>query len=515
MQSRHQTFALASLLALAPAALAAPEAGDTGEEIATYESSDAAQDQGFGGSVAVDGDLLLVAASGHDFNDFNAGAAYVFDTTTGEQVTRYFASDADLNDFLGVAALAGTLAVMGVPADDDRGTDSGSVYFFDALTGQELGKVQASNTAAGDRFGTDLAIAGDRLLVGAQTNDADANQAGAVYAFDLNSLTEIGQLQVSDPEADDRLGPCDAEGALAVLGASQLSSSGPGKAYVFDLTTLQELHVLRASDGGVADCFGASVAIQGTTVAVGATGDDDGGTESGAVYLFDATTGLELAKLKASSPQGGDRFGGRVEFDGLYLYVTATGAGNALYVFDATTQRQITVLAADSFPGARLGGDVAIDGSRFFVGDASASTSAGTNAGRVTEFSLTLEVASATPRNGAGVNASRLSAVTPPVLGATFEADVDCSGIAAGLAALFVYDQPSSGTFLFSGELLVDVTSPQLGALLLPHAGGTVSFELAVPADSSFCGRTAAAQAAVTGAPALELTNALDLAAGL
>ena len=41
-----------------------------------------------------------------------------------------------------------------------------------------------------------------------------------------------------------------------------------------------------AAPAAYADYFGASVAIDGDTTVVGAYGDDDGGTDSGAAYIF-------------------------------------------------------------------------------------------------------------------------------------------------------------------------------------------------------------------------------------
>ena len=44
---------------------------------------------------------------------------------------------------------------------------------------------------------------------------------------------------------------------------------------------------LFASDGAAFDYFGYSVALSGGVLAVGAYGDNDAGTDSGAVYVFD------------------------------------------------------------------------------------------------------------------------------------------------------------------------------------------------------------------------------------
>ncbi|XOV76679.1 MAG: hypothetical protein ACFHWZ_07435 [Phycisphaerales bacterium] len=43
--------------------------------------------------------------------------------------------------------------------DDDAGVDSGSAYFFDSETGDQLNKILPSDGAAGDQFGYSVGIA--------------------------------------------------------------------------------------------------------------------------------------------------------------------------------------------------------------------------------------------------------------------------------------------------------------------------------------------------------------------
>ena len=59
---------------------------------------------------------------------------------------------------------------------------------------------------------------------------------------------------------------------------------------------------------GVCPRPGASVAISGEHVVVGAYGTDDGGGDSGSAYVF-KTDGTFVTKLTASDAAGGDYFG--------------------------------------------------------------------------------------------------------------------------------------------------------------------------------------------------------------
>ena len=52
------------------------------------------------------------------------------------------------------------------------------------------------------------------------------------------------------------------------------------------------------------------VAASGSTIVVGAYGNDDAGSKSGSAYVFDATSGTQLFKLTASDAAADDYFGG-------------------------------------------------------------------------------------------------------------------------------------------------------------------------------------------------------------
>ncbi len=90
---------------------------------------------------------------------------------------------------------------------------------------------------------------------------------------------------------------------LLAAAASVLSTAG---AYA-DLG--DQLFKLLADDGAAFDWFGRSVAISGTTAIVGAPVDADNGAFSGSAYLFDTTTGRQIAKLLPDDGAASDWFG--------------------------------------------------------------------------------------------------------------------------------------------------------------------------------------------------------------
>jgi len=262
----------------------------TGQELSKITASDAASGAAFGTSVAISETTLIVGAFGNNDWGSDSGAAYIFNTTNGQQFFKFTASDANANDRFGWSvAIFGTTAVVGAPLNDDDGNASGSVYIFDTVTGQELFKLTASDAAAGDRFGSSVAIYGTTAIVGAYGNNDGGNDSGSAYIFNTTSGKELFKLTVPDAVADTKFGSSVAvSGTTAIIGA--IGDSGvfanSGSAYIFDTATGLELYKLAASDPVYSQSFGFSVAISGSTAFVGAKGDNDAGNGAGSAYVF-------------------------------------------------------------------------------------------------------------------------------------------------------------------------------------------------------------------------------------
>merc|ERR1719271_1261466 len=115
----------------------APKA--SGQELAKLVASDAAEDDRFGDSVAVSGDLVVVGAYANDDTGDRSGSAYVYRTTNGgaswTQVAKLVASDAAAEDYFGHSvAVSGDLVVVGAGGYDDDGCP-GSAYVFRTTNG--------------------------------------------------------------------------------------------------------------------------------------------------------------------------------------------------------------------------------------------------------------------------------------------------------------------------------------------------------------------------------------------
>ena len=326
----------------------------------TYEAGDPCAGSGFwstsGDPTGDPGEGRVRVCSAEGPSD--GGATY-------SQVAKLTAADVATGDWFGRSvALDGGTIVVGADDDDDGGTDSGSAYIFrtddGGATYGQVAKLTASDAAAGDSFGVSVAIDGDTIVVGARF----AGTGGAVYVFRTSdggaTYGQVAKLTASDAAAGDIFGfDVAIDGATIVIGARG-KDSYTGSAYVFRTTdggaTYGQVAKLTASDASSGDDFGLSVAIGGSTVVVGAYCDDDAGTDSGAVYVFRTTDGWDThteIKLTASDAAAGDRFGMSVATDGDSVAVGAyykddqTGAAY-IYTLPALPSSQPTVSPAPS-----------------------------------------------------------------------------------------------------------------------------------------------------------------------
>ena len=298
-------------------------------QAAKLKADDAAENAGFGNSVAFDGATIVVGAPG---DDSKKGAAYVFSEVSGSwsQMAKLTASDGAASDEFGVSvALDNDTVVVGASGEDDDTdpnnilADSGAAYVFTKpgangwVSTSTAAKLTASDGAASDEFGVSVALDNDTVVVGASGEDDDTDlnnilaDSGAAYVFTKPgangwvSTSTAAKLTASDGAASDEFGVSVAvDNDTVVVGASgnQNPVAGTdvstGAAYVFTKpasgwANSTETAKLTASDGAANDAFGVSVAVDNDTVVVGASGEDDDTdqnnilADSGAAYAFD------------------------------------------------------------------------------------------------------------------------------------------------------------------------------------------------------------------------------------
>ncbi len=271
----------------------------TGPVVAAATSRPSALDH-FGWSVAISGSHILVGAPGDDDVGSGAGAAYLYQRCAPRMVCDgpYYEvtklrpdSDAGVGGFGSAVAVEGTEALIGTPY-----AGKGAIYAFHAGadTWDAFDVVSSPGSGSVAYFGAALAMRGSHAVVGAPLDRAGGIDAGAAYALAPSNGVWHVTGELSDGTAGTEfanLGASVAIGDLvSVVGVPRAGAAGSetGSVDVFQRSGDAWAYVnrLTARDEADGDAFGYAVAVDGSYVMVGAPLDDDGGKDSGSVYVF-------------------------------------------------------------------------------------------------------------------------------------------------------------------------------------------------------------------------------------
>ncbi|MEO1583902.1 MAG: GC-type dockerin domain-anchored protein [Planctomycetota bacterium] len=171
--------------------------------------------------------------------------------------------------------------------------------------------------------------------------------AGSTAAHAQTVLTEIDVILPAAGDIATSFGAkLDASaGRLAVASSDADQTGGSGRVIVFDGATRSVLHTLTPDPiGGQNDgLFGRDFDLEGDRLLVGRPRFDGSRVDSGAVYLFDAATGQQLAvyEQQLPAPQSEAEFGVQVVLNGDEAVIAAVRGGSggvgSLNFIDITT----------------------------------------------------------------------------------------------------------------------------------------------------------------------------------
>ncbi|MEY3902176.1 MAG: hypothetical protein RL189_1482 [Pseudomonadota bacterium] len=347
---------------------------------AAIKAANADSNDFFGTSVAVSGDLVVVGAWQEDSNErtitnsdntastdnsrLQSGAVYVYERRDTGWVLDAYIKGSELrmpDNFGGSVAISGNTIAVGARGDACNSNviissgnpvscsaspmnESGAVYVFrkDALTNNwsQEAYIKPRNSSSSDYFGEAVALSGDTLVVGAQSESTSATgivngltavsndlepMSGAVYVFQRTADVWGQQAYIKPSKSGNYVNfgrsvsvdgdslvvgapndNSDFNGIIHGAGADETTTLNPyGAVYVYrrvDTQWAQEAYI-KAANAGPNDSFGNSVSIDSTTktIAVGAPNENSGqttitngsgtsggadGVSSGAVYIY-------------------------------------------------------------------------------------------------------------------------------------------------------------------------------------------------------------------------------------
>lgn len=353
-----------------------------GSPLLTIPNPDAAAGAGFGSSVAIVGNTIVVGAPHDSTAAADAGRAYLFDASNGNLIDRLDNPTPAAGDQFGFSvALSAGLAVIGAPLDDTLAVDAGTAYLFDPITGNFYTALNHPVPAAGDQFSGSLSLSGDLLVAGAKGFDATATDldAGRAYLFQASMGTLLATLVNPSPAANECFGQSVAISPAGIVTGSwghDGLSVDAGEAYLFEALTGAATATIASRPPAANEGFGNALALAGERFIVGHANDNTNGYASGKVAIYNRDTGLLERELFAPNPTRGDSFGSSVAVSGNRLAVGASGKsasgadGGVVFVFDLTTGDLLqTISNPTPYASESFGSQLALEGTTLVVGN--------------------------------------------------------------------------------------------------------------------------------------------------
>jgi FG-GAP repeat len=300
------------------------------------------------GSITIPVEIVAFGTLSRTFQlTFERGIALLDQIVYGKAVNpgigdAFSGSIAVSGDTLAVTSPGEDSSAIGINGDqgDNSAADAGAVYIFVRAdtTWSQQAYIKASNTDAGDFFGSSIALFGDTLAVGAIKEASNAtgvggNQAdnsavgaGAVYVFVRSGSTWTQQAYIKATDT----GPKRQFGTAVALSGDLLAVAGnqtdiaegiAAKVYFYGRTGVNwtPQGILRSPSelhGDYIDIFRTTISLFGDTLAVAAQEVNrfSGASGRGSVYVFtrSGTSWVQETYLTASETGTPDRFGASV-----------------------------------------------------------------------------------------------------------------------------------------------------------------------------------------------------------
>lgn len=262
-------------------------------EVAALQSSLVpATSASYGVALDVEGDLLAVGDPAAPGVGFTSGAVHLYRRGVSgwalEQVLQpTVVTGISVLEFGVTLDIANGRLVVGAPTSTvfTNGLEDGAVYVFEQIAGvwSEVQRLEPPNTSMFGHFGRDLELDGDRLIIGHPGGDPTVGPGGLAYILDHDgsSFVQSGMLAPSVP--------------------------------------------------ALSNDFGRSVAISGSTAAVGSPGVSFANFQDGEARIFEESGGTwsETAILDDITARPYNRFGSNLEIEGGDVFITSENTASA------------------------------------------------------------------------------------------------------------------------------------------------------------------------------------------
>ncbi len=344
-----------------------------------FTPKDLPADQSYGQLVSIHDGLFTVGASYYDNEGAEYGVAYAHKLSNPQDGFEISPGEGGSILNFGPRTVIQDGKIAASVSTYTNGTRTRSVKVYDATDGSLLYTLSPADSSNVHAFGRSLSMKDGILAVGSYYDDDNGDYSGSVYLFDAESGTFLRKLLAEDGMPSDYFGlSVSIHNGQVAVGASGHDANGPssGAVYLFDLNTGQQLHKFLAEDGHINHKLGTNIALGEGVVAVGADRDYENGSYAGAMYLFDTTTGDQIAKVFPDTPEEYEYFGASLSISNGFIAVGAENEDKdevlrvgSVYLFDLQTGEQLAkLLPSDTTRNRYFGDSVSLDGSDLIVG---------------------------------------------------------------------------------------------------------------------------------------------------
>jgi hypothetical protein len=319
-------------------------------------AADTNTNDSFGKSVSLSGNTLLVGApyTGENNENEQIGSAYFFQYTSKTheiiESQKLTADETSASDRSGQAvSIYDGVAAVGVPQKADNGSESGSVYIYHYSQGNwsQHVKLVPDDIGEDNLFGLSVSLGKDVLAVGAPLKNS---MDGSIYIFQRsNNIWELKQQFLGSQTS--LFGTATAiSGNTLLIGApfkmySSSIVSPIGAVYISEYSNGQWTTPTLLETGELTSGFGASVAIDGDTLVIGAPYPPIPyqvpdilaaflpAERIGKVYVAERVGGSWSLSATLSEGVEGGSFGTSVAINGNTLAVLAASTPNSAMVY--------------------------------------------------------------------------------------------------------------------------------------------------------------------------------------
>ena len=365
----------------------------------------------FGYTLAATSEFTAASAPFDSEKGTRTGAVYIFKRNGSVfEATSHiiYPASATMEDYFGWSLdLDGETLVIGAPKNDKNGEDAGSVYVYQHSGNNQwslVKELEVPNAAAGQEFGTTVALDNGVLVVGSKFDaenyydEGDITNAGGIAQGSVYLFEEFGGWNFTQ-----KLVPTDEKGhlwdafgqgldikentiAIGAAGTNNTTYKAPGSVYVFEKfnETWEQTARIEATDGRTEDFFGSDLSLDGNHLAIASPGSHNSlmpnqNQAPGAAYIF-TNSGNEWsqeAKLLPADVLPSDNYGsGGIGLHKDYVAVGApfseevTKSNGSVHFFkrEAGWPESHKIIAPDPLNEDVFGGSIAVTEDLIFVG---------------------------------------------------------------------------------------------------------------------------------------------------